>query len=98
MRTKAYSVYVMINKWNTTSYIGVTSNLARRIQQHLDKQITGFTDKYNINKLVYVEQFNDINEAIAREKQLKKWSKDKKMNLIKKTNPSLDDISGRIEG
>ncbi|MDO8581611.1 MAG: GIY-YIG nuclease family protein [bacterium] len=93
MQEKHYCVYVMMNKWNTTSYIGVTSNLSARIWQHQQKVVEGFTKKYNLNKLVFYEIFDDALTAIAREKQLKRWSRSKKIALIKTMNPTLDDLS-----
>ena len=81
-----------MNKWNTTSYIGVTSDLAKRVWQHKQKEIKGFTEKYNLTKLVYYEVFKYVRDAIAREKQLKKWSREKKIRLIKKQNPQFRDL------
>ncbi|RJR32153.1 GIY-YIG nuclease family protein [Candidatus Parcubacteria bacterium] len=90
---KTYYVYIMMNKWNTTSYIGVTSKLDERISQHKNKVVEGFTKKYNINKLVYYEPYDNVSDAITREKQLKKWSRKKKVDLIRKVNPKLNDLS-----
>jgi|SRR3989338_2794440 len=93
MNEKEYYTYIMMNKWNTTSYIGVTGELSGRVWQHKRKVNPGFTQKYNINKLVYYEIFDNPEEAIAREKQLKRWSRKKKVNLIKKHNPKFKDLS-----
>lgn len=82
----AYHVYILTNKSNTL-YIGVTSNLTRRINEHERKYVDGFTKRYNINKLIYIEMYADPKEAIAREKQLKGWSRKKKIELIKTLNP-----------
>ena len=82
-----------MNKGNTTSYIGVTGNLPERIWQHKQKTVEGFSSKYNLNKLVYYEIFEDVYEAISREKQLKRWSRNKKIILIKKINPRFADLS-----
>ncbi len=82
-----------MNRGNTTSYIGVTSNLSGRVWQHGEKLVKGFTAKYNINKLVYYEVFETAYDAITREKQLKRWSRVKKVTLIKKINPELRDLS-----
>jgi len=82
-----------MNKGNTTSYIGVTGNLSERIWQHKQKTVEGFSSKYNLNKLVYYEIFEDVYEAISREKQLKRWSRNKKIILIKKINPRFADLS-----
>lgn len=82
-----------MNKNNTTSYVGVTNSIAKRVFEHKFGLIDGFTKKYKIKKLVYLEEYNDINQAIAREKQLKNWHRDWKLNLIKKVNPELKDMS-----
>jgi putative endonuclease len=87
----------MMNKWNTTSYIGVTSKLLERVWQHKQKLIKGFTERYNLNKLVYYEVCETAHGAVAREKQLKKWSRKKKVELIKKQNPELKDLSDDLE-
>ncbi len=92
MKRKQYYIYIMMNKWNTTSYIGVTSDLAKRVWQHKQKEIKGFTEKYNLTKLVYYEVFKHVRDAIMREKQLKKWSREKKIRLIKKQNPQFRDL------
>jgi len=76
-----------------TLYIGVTSNLKKRIYEHKANLIPGFTHKYNIDSLVYFETYSDVNDAIAREKQIKKWRRQKKIDLIKSQNPDLNDIS-----
>jgi len=83
----------MTNWSNKVLYIGETNNLERRCYEHKHKIIKGFTDKYNINKLVYFEMTNDIKEAIAREKQLKGWLRKKKIELIEKINPEWKDLS-----
>ena len=88
-----YFVYILSNKYNTTIYIGVTSDLEIRVLQHKRKEYKGFTSKYNVDKLVYYEIFNDINEAIAREKQLKNWKREWKNALIEKENPKWLDLS-----
>lgn len=89
----SYYVYILSNKNNNVIYIGVTNNLVRRVSEHKNKTIEGFTSKYNVNKLVYYETFNDIKYAISREKILKKWSREKKNNLIKRFNPDYKEIS-----
>ena len=93
MQEKLYCVYIMMNKWNTVSYIGITSVLKSRTWQHKQKVVEGFTKKYNMTKLVYYEVFETAYDAIAREKQLKCWSRKKKVNLIKKLNPEFKDLS-----
>ena len=90
---RQYFVYVLMNRWRTTSYIGVTSNLARRITQHREKVVEGFTKRYHLTMLVYYETFPTAYEAISREKQLKRWSREKKITLIHSTNPDLKDLS-----
>ena len=82
-----YFVYILASKKNGTLNIDVTSNLVKRIYEHKNKQIDGFSKKYNIDKLVYFEDTMDIKSAIAREKQLKKWNRSWKIELIEKLNP-----------
>lgn len=82
----------MTNK-SRTLYTGVTNNLQRRVYEHKEKLIPGFTAKYNINKLIYYEIFTDINSAIAREKQIKGWLRKKKIDLIESINPEWKDLS-----
>ncbi len=86
---KEYYVYIITNKYNTVFYTGVTNDLRRRIYEHKNKLIKGFTHKYNISKLIYYETYQNINEAIAREKQLKDFRREKKLFLIRKQNPDL---------
>lgn len=74
-----YYTYILANKSDTTLYIGVTNDLERRVTEHRSGTIPGFTQKYNCHKLVYFESFSDVEQAIAREKQLKKWSRSKKI-------------------
>lgn len=94
---KIYAVYILSNYTNSTLYIGVTSNLAKRIWEHKNHVVCGFTDKYNVNKLVYYEITESIETAIKREKQLKNWHRDWKINLIKQKNPNFDDLSKEID-
>lgn len=93
---KYYYVYIATNSQNNVLYTGVTNNLIRRIWEHKQKLISGFTERYNINKLVFYEVFEDINEAIAREKQLKGGSREKKLKLIESINPGLEDLYNSI--
>ncbi|MBO7612616.1 MAG: GIY-YIG nuclease family protein [Treponema sp.] len=88
-----YYVYILSNYTNSTLYIGVTNDLKRRIYEHKNKLISGFSSKYNVNKLVYFEETTDIKSAIQREKNLKKWKREWKDELIKKNNPSFYDLS-----
>ena len=91
-------VYIVTNKYNTTLYIGVTSNLPKRISEHIEKRYEhSFTARYNLNKLVYYEQFQMIGDAMAREKQLKSGSRAAKNLLIQNINPLWDDLFGEIE-
>lgn len=85
-------VYIMTNKGNTAFYTGVTSDLIKRIYEHKQKFVEGFTKKYNITKLVYHESYNDIETAIAREKQIKGGSRKKKLDLINAVNPDFKDL------
>ncbi len=87
-----YYVYMLTNSNNKVLYIGVTNNIQRRIYEHKNKLVDGFTKKYNVYKLVYVETTSDVNAALAREKQLKKWSRAKKNALIATQNPNWDEI------
>ena len=93
---RQYYVYIMTNKNNAVLYTGVTNDLKRRIYEHREKLIEGFTKKYNINKLVYYEAFGDINNAILREKQIKGGSRDKKIKLVKAMNNSWLDLYDKI--
>ena len=89
---KTYYVYIMTNK-SRTLYTGVTNNLERRVYEHKHKIIPGFMSKYNITKLVYYEETDNINVAIAREKQIKGWLRAKKIALIESENPKWKDLS-----
>ena len=86
-------VYFLTNKNKSVIYIGVTSNLLNRIYQHKTKYYKGFTSKYNCDKLVYFEEFTDINQAISREKQLKAGNRKRKEDLINSINPEWKDLS-----
>jgi putative endonuclease len=90
-------IYIVTNKYNNTYNIGVTSNLPNRILQHKEKRFEySFSAKYNLNKLVYFEQFQMISDAIAREKQLKGGSRAQKINLIQGLNPNWNDLFEEI--
>ena len=88
-----YFVYILSNWNDSVLYIGVTSNLPKRLYEHRNHLVPGFSSKYNTHKLVYFEEINDVYSAIAREKQLKGWTRTKKNNLIIKLNPEWKDLS-----
>ena len=87
-----YYVYILASKRNGTLYIGVTNNLIERVWQHKNKVVDGFTKKYGVDKLVYYETISDIESAIKREKQLKNWHRQWKINLIQSKNPQWRDL------
>ena len=87
-----YYVYILTNEHGNVMYIGVTNNLSRRLYEHRKGLVDGFTKKYNTHKLVYYETTTDINSAIAREKQLKGWSRSKKNVLVESINPEWKEI------
>ncbi len=89
---KNYCVYIMSSK-SKTLYVGMTNDIKKRVYQHKNHLIPGFTDRYNINRLVYVETVSDPLSAIAREKQIKKWRREKKVSLIDSMNPGWKDLS-----
>ena len=93
---KQYYVYLMTNYTNNVIYTGVTKDIVRRTYEHKHQLIKGFTSKYNVSKLVYFELFDDTKTAIAREKQIKAGSRQKKINLIIKNNPKFRDLYGEI--
>ena len=91
-----YYVYILTNQKNSVFYIGVTNDIVRRIYEHKHKLVDGFTKKYNLDKLVYFEETNDVISAIRREKQLKKLLRVKKISLIKAKNPDFNDLYNAI--
>ena len=93
MFINTYYVYILTNQFNDVFYVGVTNNLERRIREHQSGLIDGFTKKYRVHKLVYCESCHDVRDAIAREKQLKNWNREKKRFLIEKMNPEWKDLS-----
>lgn len=95
---KIYAIYILTNKSRGTLYIGVTNNLKRRMQEHRLKLVDGFTKKYDLTALVHVEQFEYIINAIRREKQLKQWNRQWKIDLIEATNPEWNDLYESIFG
>jgi putative endonuclease len=89
---KAYYVYIMASK-SRTLYVGVTNNLERRVYEHKNKLIEGFTSKYNVNRLVWYAETSDVRDAIAREKEIKGWVRAKKVGLVEESNPEWRDLS-----
>ncbi len=92
MNEKYAYIYILTNKNNNVLYIGVTSDLKKRIWEHKNKVVDGFTKKYNLDKLVYFEAGENIENAIEREKQLKNWHREWKLSLIKTQNPEFKDL------
>lgn len=88
-----YSVFILASKRNGTLYIGVTNNLERRIYEHKNNLVKGFTQKYHVHLLVHVEETSSIIEALQREKQLKKWNRSWKLDLIEESNPDWIDLA-----
>ncbi len=93
MQEKFYYVYILASERNGTLYIGVTDNLIKRSWQHKNESDESFTNKYAVHKLVYYETTNDITSALSREKQLKKWNRKWKIELIEKDNPEWQDLA-----
>ncbi len=91
-------VYILASQKNGTLYIGVSTHLIQRIYQHKTKAVEGFTSKYKVDRLVYYEIHDDVREAIAREKMLKKWKREWKIDLIEQQNPHWDDLYDTIWG
>jgi len=87
-----YAVYILASRRKGTLYIGITSDLVRRMEQHKSLAVPGFTRKHNVTTLVYVERYTDVNEAIAREKQMKGWNRAWKLKLIERSNPTWADL------
>ena len=86
----------MASKRNGTLYIGVTNDLARRVEEHRQGTVSGFTKRYNVHRLVYYEEHRDVEEAIAREKRMKKWRRTWKINLIEDVNPDWQDLCDNL--
>ena len=93
-----YYVYIMASKKKGTLYIGVTNNLIKRVYEHKNNLVKGFTKKYGIHNLVYFEQTDDVNSAIQREKRLKTWQRQWKIELIEKMNPDWEDLYDKLLG
>jgi len=96
MQTRKFYVYILTNKINGTLYIGITGDLIERTEQHKKKEIKGFTKKYNLTRLVYYEIYENPQDAIYREKQLKKWKRQWKLELIEKENRDWRDLYFQI--
>jgi|SRR5271156_428119 len=96
MEERQPAIYIMTNQYNGTLYMGVTSNLIKRVYEHRESLIPGFTKKYGCKQLVYYEQYDSMVDAIAREKQLKGGSRKKKIILIEKFNPEWRDLYGSL--
>ncbi|HAJ90781.1 MAG TPA: endonuclease [Rhodospirillaceae bacterium] len=93
---KNFYVYILANKTNDVIYTGITSDLVKRIWEHKNKVVEGFTEKYNVDRLVYFEVHNNAEAAIKREKNIKDWKRDWKDQLIEKENPKWEDLYERI--
>jgi putative endonuclease len=96
MRERRYHVYVLSNKARTVLYIGVTNDLVRRMEEHRAGRVEGFTKRYRVKDLLWFELFGDVQAALAREKQLKAWHRDWKWNLVRETNPELEDRTAEL--
>lgn len=90
-------VYILSNKNNTVIYVGVTSNISKRLNEHKEHAVEGFTKKYNIDKLVWAEEHTDMESAIVREKRIKKWNREWKVRMIEEQNPKWEDLSEKVE-
>ena len=93
MGWKQYFVYMMTNRWLNVLYTGVTNSLERRVWQHKNKDVPGFTKKYNCDRLAYFELYDEVTQAIAREKQIKNWPRAKKNELVETMNPEWQDLA-----
>ena len=97
MKNHNYYIYIITNKYNKVIYVGMTNNLDRRLFEHKNKMLEGFTKKYNVDKLVYYEHTSNVDAAIAREKEIKKWRREKKNKLIETNNPDWKDLIYELE-
>jgi putative endonuclease len=95
MLTKRYFIYIMAS-YSRVIYVGMTNDLSRRVAQHQQKLVEGFTQKYNVTRLVYYEMTEDVHAALEREKQIKAWRRSKKVALIESMNPRWKDLSGEL--
>lgn len=92
-QSRSYYVYLLTNRTGNVMYLGVTNDLARRVYEHKHSLVDGFTKMYNVSKLVYFEETGDVMAAIAREKEIKRWRREKKNNLVETINPQWKDLS-----
>ena len=97
-RDRSFRVYILASGLGCTLYIGVTHDLVRRVYEHRTDAVRGFTSKYDVHRLVHFEQFSDVENAIRREKRLKKWNRAWKIQLIEQSNPNWDDLFPSIAG
>ena len=93
MGYKQYFIYMMTNRWKNVLYTGMTNSLERRVWEHKNKAVPGFTKQYNCDRLIYFEEYTEVDQAIARETQLKAWSRKKKDALIARMNPEWHDLA-----
>jgi putative endonuclease len=98
MSARSYYVYILASRIGGTLYVGVTNDLIRRVAEHKSKPIESFTERYDVVRLVYFEQFDDPENAISREKRLKKWNRAWKIRLIEEHNPNWDDLYPGLAG
>jgi putative endonuclease len=98
MPEREYFVYILTNKAQRTLYTGITRDLTRRLYEHRHKLIQGFTAKYNVDRLLYYESYRYVNDAIAREKEIKGWRREKKLSLVRQFNPELRDLTASVLG
>jgi putative endonuclease len=92
-----YFLYILTNSYNTVLYTGVTYDLLKRIKEHKERvEEKSFSNKYNVNKLIYYEIYNNKNEVYLRERRIKKWKREYKVNIIKRINPSFDDLQAKL--
>lgn len=94
--SKEYYIYLLTNKRLNVLYTGVTNDLIRRVYEHKNKLVDGFTKKYNVDRLVHYEAYSDVSDAITREKEIKGWSRTKKNSLINQGNPQWEDLFDEI--
>ena len=98
MRARSYYVYILASRIGGTLYVGITNDLIRRVFEHKSKSTPGFTERYDVAKLVYFEQFDDPENAIKRERRIKKWNRAWKIRLIEEFNPNWEDLYADIAG